>query len=244
MNQITILLPSDSVPTVHVGDTLTFDTEIAHTTKKPIISQTIKVAQSLNFKPEKIFKHLKKNIGDKVHKGDIIATKDAVFATKKFIADSEGILTSVNHHSGEIIIEHTTDEEEKSVMLALLEGTVGSIEKDKILIKTSKTLTVPLMSEPRDRFGGAVVITDKTNAMQLSMPQVNGKVILALEVSDYILSKFEALGASHIVVTKQFTYSSAHTIILENEADLEAIIDFAPHGVYANATEKNITFYK
>ncbi len=244
MNQIAILLPPNSVPTVNVGDTVSFDTEIAHTTRKPTVSQTIKVAESLKFKPEKIFKHLKKNIGDKIHKGDIVATKDAVFATKKFIADSEGILTSVNHHSGEIVIEHTTDEEEQSVMPALLEGSVSAVEKDRIFIKTSKTLVVPLISESQERFGGSVVITDKTSAMQLSMPQVSGKVILALEISDYILSKFEALGASHIVVTKQFDYSSAHTLTLENAGDLESIIDFAPHGVYANAAEKSITFYK
>ena len=244
MTNISILLPPDSSIVAQVGDAVTFDTEIARTSQKPTTSQTIQIAESLKFKPGKIFKHLKKNIGDKVYKGDVVATKDAVFATKKYIADADGILTSVNHHSGEIVIEHTADEEKKSSILALLEGTVNTVDKDKIIFKTSKTLSVELAEAPKDRMGGKVVITDTTNAMQLTMPQVSGNVIVSSEVSDYVLSKFEALGASYIIVTKQFSNISPHTLVLNNEKDIQSIIDFAPHAVYANAAEKSITFYK
>jgi len=244
MTNISILLPPDSTVVTHVGDAVTFDTEIARTSQKPTTSQTIQIAESLKFKPSKIFKHLKKSIGDKIYKGDVVATKDAVFATKKYIADADGILTSVNHHSGEIVIEHTADEEKKSSLLALIEGTVSAIEKDKIIFKTSKILSIELTEGPKDRMGGKVVITDNTNAMQLSMPQVNGNVIVSSDVSDYVLSKFEALGASYIIVTKQFSNTSPHTLVLVDEKDMQSIIDFVPHAVYANAAEKRITFYK
>ncbi len=244
MTNISILLPPDSTIVAHVGDVVTFDTEIARTSQKPVVSQTIQIAESLKFKPGKIFKHLKKNIGDKVYKGDVVATKDAVFATKKYIADADGILTSVNHHSGEIVIEHTSDEEKKSNILALLEGTVNAVEKDKIVCKSSKTLSIELVEAPKDRMGGKVVVTDTSNAMQLTMPQVSGNVIVSSDVSDYVLSKFEALGASYIIVTKQFSNISPHTLVLADEKDIQSIIDFAPHAVYANAAEKSITFYK
>lgn len=244
MTNISILLPPDSTIVTHVGDVVTFDTEVARSSQKPTVSQTIQIAESLKFKPGKIFKHLKKNIGDKVYKGDVVATKDAVFATKKYIADADGVLISVNHHSGEIVIEHTSDEEKKSSLLAMLEGTVSAIEKDKIVFKTSKTLSIELAEAPKDRIGGKVVITDNTNAMQLTMPQISGNIIVSSDVSDYVLSKFEALGASFIIVTKQFSNISPHTLVLEDEKSIESIIDFAPHAVYANAAEKRITFYK
>jgi hypothetical protein len=244
MTNISVLLPPDSTVLTHVGDAVTFDTEIARTSQKPTTSQTIQIAESLKFRPSKIFKHLKKNIGDKIYKGDVVATKDAVFATKKYIADADGILTSVNHHSGEIVIEYTSGEEKKSSLIALLEGTVNAVEKDKIVFKTSKILSIDLTEAPKDRIGGKVVITDDTNAMQLTMPQISGKIIVSSDVSDYVLSKFEALGASYIIVTKQFSNVSAHTLILQNEKDLQSIIDFAPRAVYANAAEKSVTFYK
>jgi len=244
MPQISITIPPGSSPLVQVGDTVTFDTELVGFTQKPVIAKTIQIAQTLQFKPGKIFKHLKKNIGDKIYKGDVIATKDAVFATKKYIADEDGVLTSVNHHSGEIIIEHISSDEKSEKILAMVEGIVSALEKDKIHIKTSKTLSIELAKEVDDRIGGRLVITDKEHAMQLALPQVKGNIVLSSDLSDYVFSKFEALGASHIIVTEQISPSTSHILVLNDAKDMQTIVDFAPHAVYANASEKSITFYK
>lgn len=244
MAQISITIPSGSLPLVQVGDVVTFNTELVGVTQKPVITKTIQIAETLKFKPGKIFKHLRKNIGDKIYKGDVVATKEAVFATKKYIADEDGVLTSVNHHSGEIIIEHTSSDEKSEKILAMVEGTVSSLEIDKIHIKTSKTLSIELAKEAAERIGGKVVITDKEHAMQLTLPQVQGNIILSSDLSDYVFSKFEALGASHIIVSEQISTSSPRMLVLNNPKDMQTIIDFVPHAVYANASEKNITFYK
>jgi hypothetical protein len=244
MTNITIVLPPDATPIVHAGDTVTFDTEIARLSQKPTIPQTIPLAQSLNFKPSRIFKHLKKNIGDKIYKGDVLATKDAVFATKKFIADADGILTGVNHHSGEILIEHVSSEEQSTSVRAMLEGTVSAVEKDKILCKTSKQLSVDVSAALGDRLGGKVIITDTADAMQLTLPQVKDAIIVCSEVSDYVLSKFEALGVLSIVVPSSPTPTPAHVLVLRDPKEIQSIIDFVPHAVYANASEKSMIFYK
>lgn len=244
MTNITIVLPPDATSVVHAGDTVTFDTEIARLSQKPTVSQTIPLAQSLRFKPSRIFKHLKKNIGDKVYKGDVLATKDAVFATKKYIADADGILTGVNHHSGEIIIEHTSAEEQSTIVRAMVEGTVSGVEKGSIICKTSKLLSVELATALDRRMGGKVVITDKTHAMQLTLPQVKDAIIVCSEVSDYVLSKFEALGVLSIVVPSSPTPAPPHVLVLQDPKEMQSIIDFAPHAVYANAAEKSMTFYK
>lgn len=243
MAQISLTLPPDSTVKVHPGDTITFDTEIAQTAQAPTTSQTIPIADSLKFSPSKVFKHLKKNIGDKIQKGDVIATKDAVFATKKFIADADGVLTGVNHHSGEITIEHTTSESAKGVVLALVEGTVATTEKDMIVCKVAKTLVCELSTPTTSRVGGKIVITDNAHVSQLTLPQVQGNIILSTDGSDYVFSKLEALGASYII-TDHLPRTSAHVLGLKNPKDVQTIIDFAPHGVYANASEQNLTFYK
>lgn len=243
MAQISITLPPGSTVKVHVGDVVTFDTVVAQTTQAPTMTQTIPIADSLKFNPTKVFKHLKKNIGDKIYKGDIIATKDAVFATKKFIADADGILTGVNHHSGEITIEHTSGDASEGVLLALAQGTVASVESDAIVCKVAKTLPCELSAPTTTRVGGKVVVTDNAHVAQLTLPQVQGNIILSADGSEYVLSKLEALGASYII-TGSLTHTSAHTLVLKDKEEMQAIIDFAPHAVYANASEKSLTFYK
>lgn len=244
MPQITILLPPDATPLVQVGDVLRFETEIARVSQKPTVSQTLPIADTLQFKPAKIFKHLKKSIGDKVYKGDVVAVRDAVFATKKYIADADGVLTSVNHHSGEIVIEQTSSEETKSVIRALVDGSVANIEKDKIVCKVKQVLTVDLLDATKERVGGKVVVTDDTSVMQLSLPQIQGNIVVSADVSEYVTAKLEALGVSYIVVSQKPEIPSSQLLALREPKDMQSIIDFAPHGVYANAAENSVTFYK
>ena len=244
MSQITIKLESDWTVNTHIGDVLTFDTKIAEVAHTPSISENIPIAEILRFKPSKIFKHLKKNIGDKIYKGDILATKDGIFSTKKYIADSDGMLTGINHHIGEITLEKSTYDSNISSICALVDGSVASIDQKSLEIKVGKTIVINIKQPLNVRFGGKVVITDNSQAILLSLPQVEDNIIVAQELSEYILSKLEALGARFIITSRSLSKVSPICIVVDKDNDIQAIVDFAPHAMYANATENFLTFYK
>lgn len=244
MSQITIQLEPNWTINAHTGDHLTFATTIANVPHTPSVSETIPVAEILKFKPSKIFKHLKKNIGDKIYKGDILATKDGVFSTKKFIADSDGMLTGVNHHLGEITVEKFTSNSEISEIQALLDGIVASIDQKSLVVKVAKTTVIDIKEGLNERVGGKVVLTDNSQAILLSLPQVEGNIIIIDDLSDYVLSKLEALGAKLIITSRVLPKSASICISVSQASDIQAIVDFAPNAMYANATEKFLTFYK
>ncbi|GEM_PF-1271783 len=245
MAHLTFPLPEGAHPTIQVGAMVHVGDVIGHISKKPVTSQTIPVAQILKFNPAKIFKHLKKTIGDTVYKGDVLAIKDGVLTAKKYIAEADGVLTGVNHHSGEIVIEQTQNEAKDLALHSLIAGTVEAIEPTHLIIKVQKTLEIETQNAPHKSFGGEVVLTDAKGAMQLSLSDVQGKVVIATELSDYTMSKLQTLGAAYFVVIDDTPEtSSEEQLSLKNVNDMQTIIDFSPKAVYANATGNTIIFYR
>lgn len=243
MPHISIALSADWIMKVHTGDKITFDTVIADSSQSPPASHTVPLSNILKFKPEKIFKHLKKNIGDKIYKGDVLAIHDGIFSTKKYIADLDGLLTGVNHLTGEVTLEQASSDTHSAPILSLAEGTVGTIHNGVMQCKVGKVLTIELKEVVEKRFGGRTIVTDNAHATTLTLPQVQGSVIIAPDFSEYVLSKLSALGATHIITPKDISTSTTIDCVLNNPDDIQTIIDFAPHAVYANASEKHLTFY-
>lgn len=244
MSQIVVSLQQGWECVVKKGDEIGFDSPLARlptTQKDPHI---IPIATLLSFKPANIFKHIKKNLGDTVYKGDVVAVKDSVFSTKKYIAEVEGVLREVNHHTGEITIDENLSASGSSQILAMIKGKVTEVAEDKVMVSVDKSLALPILTETTDRFGAGVIITDDTHAILLTLPEVRSNVVVSQRFSDYILSKLEALGVSHVVSAQALTQTFANATQLENPDDYSRIVDFAPLAVYANASEKTITFYR
>lgn len=229
---------------MNTGDKITFDTVIAESSKAPPISHVIPIAEILKFKSDKIFKHLKKNIGDKIYKGDLLASKDGVMSTKKYLADTDGMLTGVNHHTGEITLEEGTNASVHATIPALAEGVVGTIDTTTLQCKVGKVLSIDLKDVVDTRFGGRTIVTDNEHAVALTLPQVQGAIIIAPDFSGYVLSKLAALGASRIITPKDISSTTTIDCVIQNPEDIQSIIDFAPAAVYANAAEKCLIFYR
>lgn len=231
---------------VQSGDVLDISTQIAQTgaEDKPT-AHIIPVAKSLGFGPDKIFKHLKKSIGQKVQKGDVVADKDSVFSTKKFVSEFSGVITSVDHHKGEITIEEHTNQGGQLHVNALAKGKVTKIDEDKISIKVTATKYVSLQETVPHRFGAKVLITSSTQAILLTLPEVKDSVIFVPEISDYVVAKLGALGVLYIV-TKSDIVSSPNVLTLadKSEDEIKKLIEFAPEYVYAESGATELIFYK
>lgn len=228
------------------GDMLEIDSQIALTgTEDKLTTHVIPVAKSLDFPPDKIFKHLKKSIGQKVAKGDVIAEKDGMFSTRKFVSEFAGTIISVDHHKGEITIEEHTNQEGQTHIHSLVKGKVAKVDDDSINVKTGATKNVSLQETVPQRFGAKVLITSSTQAILLTLPEVKDSVIFVPEISDYIVAKLGALGVLYIV-TKSDIVSAPNVLTLadKSEEEIKKLIEFAPKYVYAESGATELIFYQ
>lgn len=246
MHTVTVTVGSGSRINVHVGDALTFDTVLdAHTSPQTeAVSHTVPLAKLLGFAPSKIFKYLRKGIGERVERGEVVAVKDSVLSSRKYTADISGIIASIDHHTGEITIGEAKDSHTGEIMTALVEGSVVEVDNASFTIKVAKVHHCDLTSPLSHRLGGRVLLVDEDSAPKLTLPDVKDHIVVLRGATEYTLTKIEALGASYVVVDPATTHRSSHTLTLERGVDMDRIVDFGPFAVYANAGEKMLTFYR
>lgn len=229
-----------------VGDTLELDSQIAHFGAEiaPKV-QKIRLAEVLDFEPDRIFKHLKVTIGQDVKKGDIIAVKSGVFTTKKYVAESASRLTGVDHLSGEITLEERSEGTGSMIVNSQVFGQIKSIDESIISISVSDTLDIPIVDNPKARLGGKVIVSDNKQAILLTMPDVSGSVIVIPDLSEYVLSKLGALGALTIVTNNNQMTSDQITKTTDISPEvIGKILEFAPKYMYAEPRAKNLIFYR
>ena len=82
-------------------------------TKKDI---NISVAKKLSIKPDKIFRYLKKLVGETIEKGEIIAEKKTFLSSKKIVSSHSGLIKEINHDLGEITLEINEKDEDTTLL--------------------------------------------------------------------------------------------------------------------------------
>lgn len=254
LSKITIPTQSDWRVLVKTGSSLTLETSVAQTggatgeaaRKDTSKSHVIPLAKTLSFSPDKIFKFLKKSIGQEVKKGDVVAAKSGVLSHKKFVSEFSGIITSINHHTGDITIEEHPESISTDIP-ALVVGTVDSVGETEIHVKVKEVKKVTLAVGLHRRIGARVLITANEKASALTLPEVAGSVVVVPQCAPYVLAKLEALGASFIITDATSSHSDKVRICGPEESaseTLSTIVDFAPHYLYADVGSNDVLFYK
>jgi len=154
----------------------------------------IAIAAKLNIEPRNIFKHLKKNIGDKVNKDELMAEKKSLFSLKQYKSEYEGLIKEIDHIEGIVLLE-VTQEEQKNC--AYFTGEVVEINKQKLKLKVGKGKVFDVKDISVD-FGGPVVF-QKENPNILTEEEINKKVYCSRKLLGYEQMKIEALGAVGII---------------------------------------------
>lgn len=231
-----------------VGDRLDLTTTIAQTGQdiKPKVHQ-VPLAKQLGFAPDRIFKYLKKNIGQKIEVGDIMAEKDGIFSSKKFVSEYSGVLVAVDHHTGEISIEENLQDESmgKQDIKSLVKGEVTKSDVGKITVKVEDKLEVELTKPLLTRLGTKVVLSDNKLAILLTQPDVENATIVVPDITDYIVSKLGALCARAIVTASSISSSDVVFVLSEKPVEtISRIVEFGPKYVYAEPGATKLIFYK
>jgi hypothetical protein len=183
---------------VKVGDQVGFTTPLYKSKEKA--EERIEVAELLSIHPKKIFHHLKKNVGDSVANGDLLAEKKSFFSDKKVTSHIEGVITEVDHIEGIILIE--TQKETQSE-LCWFAGHIVEASKKQIQVKIGKHAEYTAKYVEKD-FGGIMWLLSEPASGSPEHP-----VGIAEKATEYEVAKLEALGGHGLITTYKYEGSTS-----------------------------------
>lgn len=238
-----IIAPAEWDILVKEGAKINLLTSLAQISIPSSYPQTIPLAKIVGFNPSQIFKYIKKGVGAVIKKGEVIAQNKSLFSSKTYIADADGMITHIDHVTGEIVYEQVLSDASASAIMSMAEGTIASIKPTKLIVKVSKTLEAELNQAVTDRLGGRVILPISGSMMVLKQEDIASNIVVADSLDDYSISKCEALQALAFVTPTEIT-SHITTYTLKDPQTYADIVDFAPTYVYANPSETRLIFYK
>lgn len=236
--KIKVKIPEKSKILVESGQKVDFNTPLAHTAKKNIIS--IPISEMLSFDPQQIFRHITHAIGDQIHKGDILAENKSLFSTRQYLSEVSGVLRDIKHDSGIIAIEQ--DREENTTINCFFIGEVDGIYDGYLELKVEDVHTTKLQEEA-PYFGALIYYLDPSIAY--SDEDLEGVCVFAPEFNELDSVKMEALGAQGLITRTKFVSDGPlHQIILQDEKDFDHIKKMDYHYVLIGHEPMTVIFYK
>lgn len=191
---LSIPMPEAGKPLIKSGQKVDFNT--------PIFEQKIRremkifISQKIDVSPQKIFQYIKKLVGDRVEKGELLAEKKSFMGGRHYKSEYEGILKEINHTDGSVVLEVST--QENTIATSFFKGEITKIDGKELHLKVEKAKQFEV-KEQTGSFGGKTYIMKKEHD-QVSEEDVAGCVIIADSVSSYSQMKLEALGVSGFVI--------------------------------------------
>lgn len=163
----------------------------------------INVAEKLKIKPKNIFNFLKKFVGDSVKKDELLAFKKDFFSIKKILSPVDGLIKEINHEEGTIIIEIKKDR--KKLIYADFEGEVETIKNNFLELKVKKIISDTIKKTAYSQGGKCLYLVDDLKQItNLTINEIENKIIILNEINDVLLSKLETLGAKILILNQSF----------------------------------------
>jgi hypothetical protein len=178
---------------IKIGDKVDFDTPLYANKEKS--EERIEVAELLAIHPKKIFHHLKKNVGDSVSTGDVLAEKKSFFSDKKVTSHIGGVITEVDHIEGIILIETQKETNSEYCWFA---GHVVDVSKKLVQVKIGKHTTLEAKYVEKD-FGGMVWLLSEQLQTSPQYP-----IGITERATEYEVAKLDALGGRGLITVYKY----------------------------------------
>ena len=178
---------------IKMGDKVDFTTPLYKSKEKS--EERIEVATILSIHPKKIFQHLKKNVGDSIVTGDLLAEKKSFFSDKKVNSHIEGTITEIDHIEGVVLIE---TQKETLSDYCWFAGHVVDVSKKQIQIKIGKHSTFEAKYVEKD-FGGMIWFLSEPSHESPEHP-----VGITEKATEYAVAKLEALGGHGLITSYKY----------------------------------------
>lgn len=233
---VNIAIPKNSKCLLKKGQEVDFNTPFLDTEEN--VNIQIPIANSLNISPSKIFNFLKKFVGENIKKGDIIAVKKGFFSSYKVICEHDGVIQEINHNEGIIIIQ--SEDGPKNKIPAYFKGEIQDIKNNIIHLKVKSANEFDI-TKSNNNFGGKTTYSKSDNILLSS--EIQNKILIAENLTDYDISKAEALGIKGIASTDNLCENSEVLCAQIQKKDIEKIFDLKLPYCFIDKERSKIVFY-
>lgn len=211
--------------------------------KSSVAEVKIILADKIGVSPEKIFSYIKKFVGEKIQKGELLAEKKSFFSIKKIFSDYDAVIKEINHQEGYLLLETETVEDD--TINTYFQGEIEEIDSGAVKLKVDRFKEFEI-KESDSGFGGACFyLHGPSKVGSLTVEGIDGKIVIVESLNTYALAKLDALGALGFVTVQKLPDKIDHpSARIKNEEDLKKIFDL--NFPYCLVDQKNskIYFYK
>ena len=209
MTALPVILTEGFIPQVRVNEHVVVGQTIAK--KKSKTEEVVNVAEELDMPLNKVKHVLKKNPGDSVISGEIIALKQKWFGLKKWAIFSaiEGIVLRYERGTGNLVIR-TMQSNAAETIESPIEGIISQSDSEKIVIETDKNVLSGKRGYGDSTQGEVFLLNaalgkdapDPSNLVYAIDGQVHDKIIVGGVFSRDMLIKGLGVGAKGFIGTE------------------------------------------
>jgi hypothetical protein len=200
MTLLPVLLPKGYKVSVAVGEKITAGKVLAKSSSGSK-DEIVHLASDLGVSPRIAIKSLKKTLGARFEKGDVIAVKKGKLGIGKtqVISEFSGILVKIDEDSGDLFVRITTDEPEGKPIISPVDGVVDFCDNEKIVLKAEKSAIVAIRTCGKSIRGELFIIEEKEIEDGDIKKEVDGKIIAGEDFEKAAIFKAFAIGALGII---------------------------------------------
>lgn len=205
MPVLPILLASDFVSQVKQSDIVSVGQILAK--KDTLQEATINLAEEFGISPKHVGKYLKKNPGDSILPGDIIAIQKGFLGStkEKVVSTVNGIITRYDRESGTVYIHITGSEigPQGDTIISPIDGKVSLCNNEKILIETEKDVVGGIKGQGNQETKEIMVLAEAemVEMYHLTVDAVD-KIVLGQYFPKDVLIKAVSMGVKGVIGTK------------------------------------------
>lgn len=210
--------------------------------KKAVQDVKISISRKLQIAPDKIFKYLKKFVGDDVKKGELLAEKKSFLSTKKVKSEVAGRVKEINHFEGNLVISQI--ESELQQVPAYFKGEVSEILNNGIKLKAKDVKSFELKSATKTIGGECIYIKGRGSTSGVNVDFSADKILVIGSISPYLQRKAEALGIKALITSKSNSIDPhVPQAQIENDLDFSKILDLSLPYCFVDKQSSRIYFY-
>ncbi len=237
--KVIVQLPEQSNILITANQEVDFTTPLLK--KGAVETKVIPISQILGFPPDKIFLNLKKFVGDKVRKGDLLSEYKSFLTAKQYVSEYDGIIKEINFQTGSIVLE--IESAQTKTVYCFFKGEVAEVSENKIQLNVKHAKEFEIEAAKYD-FGGEICYDD-ANQKSINEEGIDDKIICVQEIKPFDQVKYETLGANGLILSKELSKpSSIPSVKIKNEDDFKKIQELKLPYCIVTRDNTTITFYE
>jgi hypothetical protein len=196
MTLLPILLPEGFSLKVSTGDKIAVGQTLGEG-QGSFHEITIHLAHELKLVPQRVLKTLKKNLGDSIAVGDVLAVKKSLIGSQSVLSEFSGIIIRVDEASGDLIIRTNGGEQNLKTITSPVDGVVDSCIDGRVVLKTEKHAILAVDGVGGEASGAIEYLADSDETKLDSC--IKGKILLTRGIDKVYVFKTIGLEAAGIV---------------------------------------------